>query len=311
MTERFPFPWAEVGHSTDETGLTGCTVMRFRDRVVASGEVRGGAPATREFALLEPTRLVESIDAVCLSGGSAFGLAAVDGVVRSLHADGAGFRTAHGNVPIVVGLSLYDLGVGESTAWPDATSGSAALDACGPDFEVGQVGAGTGATTGKWRGPLAVTPGGVGFAVASKGDVRVAALLAVNAVGEITDSGHNSSAAIVDGSFEWPEPTSPLGGEHHDRSHCHQRERRLRHHQGPLLDARRGGTRRVGTGPRPRPWPERRRRACGGRKTRGRYRSRFRTHPLRCGGRAGRAVAGRGRSLVNSRRVSRRIHIAR
>ena len=201
----------QVGHSTNADARTGCTVIRFTEGVVASGEVRGGAPATREFALLEPTRLVTSIDAVCLSGGSAFGLGAADGVARSLHASGVGFETTHGVVPIVVAMSLYDLGVGDSATFPDATSGADALEACRSEFAVGQVGAGTGATIGKWRGADAATPGGIGFAVAIKGDVQVAALIAVNAIGEVQRTGGPVSAAIVSGSFEWPETESPLG----------------------------------------------------------------------------------------------------
>ncbi len=200
-----------VGHWTDSTAQTGCTVVRFLGDVVASGEVRGGAPATREFALLEPTRLVETVHAVCLSGGSAFGLATADGVARSLRAQEIGYPTDHGKVPIVVGMSLYDLGVGNAMRWPGAPEGEEALDRISTEFDGGAVGAGTGATVSKWRGPDFMQPGGIGFATARKGDVVVAALVAVNAVGDIVGPDNSSIDGIVDGSFEWPEVKSPLG----------------------------------------------------------------------------------------------------
>ncbi len=101
-----------VGHWTDAEARTGCTVVRFPEGTVASAEVRGGAPASRELELLTPHRTVNRLDAVVLSGGSAFGLAAADGVMGVLEAEGVGFATAFGVVPIVVGLSLFDLGVG-------------------------------------------------------------------------------------------------------------------------------------------------------------------------------------------------------
>ncbi len=200
-----------VGHWTDSVAKTGCTVVRFLGDVVASGEVRGGAPATREFALLEPTRLVETVHAVCLSGGSAFGLAAADGVARSLRAQEIGFETKHGRVPIVVGMSLYDLGVGHAMRWPGAPEGEAALDAVAPDFAVGLVGAGVGTTVGKWRGAEAASPGGVGFAVARREEVVVSALVAVNAVGDIVARAGSPADEIIAGTFEWPEAESPLG----------------------------------------------------------------------------------------------------
>jgi L-aminopeptidase/D-esterase-like protein len=109
-----------VGHWTDPVGRTGCTVVLLPEGTVASGEVRGGAPGTREFALLAPERTVGRVDAVVLSGGSAFGLAACDGVVRWCEERGLGFPTAAGPVPIVVGAVLYDLLVGDASARPRA-----------------------------------------------------------------------------------------------------------------------------------------------------------------------------------------------
>lgn len=177
-----------VGHWTDTEALTGCTVVLLPEATVASGEVRGGAPATREWALLDPTRLVNQVDAVVLSGGSAFGLAAGHGVVAWLEEHARGFPTPAGRVPIVVGMSLFDLAVGDGTVRPDEEAGRAACDAAAPGpVALGRVGAGTGATVGKWAGWEATTPGGLGGAVRRHGDLVVAALVAVNALGAVDD----------------------------------------------------------------------------------------------------------------------------
>lgn len=176
----------EVGHWTDEAARTGCTVVMFPEGAVASGEVRGGAPATREWALLDPLRTVDRIDAVVLSGGSAFGLAAGDGAMRWMEERGRGFATPAGPVPIVVGMSLFDLMVGDGSVRPDANAGYAACDAATADGWVGgAVGAGTGATVGKWRGWEHASAGGVGVSTRSHGDLVVAALIAVNALGDV------------------------------------------------------------------------------------------------------------------------------
>lgn len=175
-----------VGHWTDPVARTGCTVVLFPEGTVASGEIRGGSPATREWALLDPVRTVTRLDAVVLSGGSAFGLAAGDGVMEHLAAAGIGFPTAAGVVPIVVGLSLYDLAVGDGTVRPDAAAGrAAAMAATAGPVEVGLVGAGTGATVDKWRGLEHRRPGGLVTATRRGADgLVVAVLVAVNAFGE-------------------------------------------------------------------------------------------------------------------------------
>lgn len=176
----------EVGHWTDKVAMTGCTVVVLPEGTVASGEIRGGAPATREMALLEPTRTVQHVDAVVLSGGSAFGLAAADGVMSGLEERGRGFETAGGIVPIVVAMSLYDLAVGDGSIRPGPTEGLAALDSAGTGrHEVGRVGAGTGATVDKWSG--VAKPGGLGTATIGAGELVVSALVAVNAFGAIDD----------------------------------------------------------------------------------------------------------------------------
>jgi L-aminopeptidase/D-esterase-like protein len=177
-------PGVRVGHWTDPEARTGCTVVLFPAGTVASGEVRGGAPGTREWALLAPERTVNRLDAVVLSGGSAFGLATCDGVSRWCEERGIGYPTAAGPVPIVVGAVLYDLMVGDGAVRPDATAGYAACVAAtsGP-VALGRVGAGTGATVSKWQGPDAVLPGGIGSAAERAGALVVAALVAANGVG--------------------------------------------------------------------------------------------------------------------------------
>ncbi len=175
-----------VGHWTDREAETGCTVIVFPAGTVASGEIRGGAPASREFALLDPTKTIDTVDAVVLSGGSAFGLAAADGVMDRLEEQGRGFDTRVGVVPIVVGLSLFDLAVGDPAVRPGPAEGRIACDAAAPGpYETGRVGAATGATVDKWSGEP--RPGGLGTATITSGPVVVSALIAVNAFGAIDD----------------------------------------------------------------------------------------------------------------------------
>jgi L-aminopeptidase/D-esterase-like protein len=201
-----------VGQWTDTVHRTGCTVVLFPDGTVASGEVRGGAPATREFALLDPIRLVERIDAVVLSGGSAFGLAAADGVVDFCAEHDRGFTTPGGKVPIVVAMSLYDLTQGHPLVRPGAREGLAAARAAKDDrCPTGLVGAGTGATVGKWRGKDHIRPGGLGVATVRRDDLVVAAVIAVNAAGDIDDG--SAADAIAAGTFEWPPAREPFADE--------------------------------------------------------------------------------------------------
>jgi L-aminopeptidase/D-esterase-like protein len=191
-----------VGHWTDATARTGCTVVLLPAGTVASGEVRGGAPATREFALLDPTRMVVRLDAVVLSGGSAFGLAAADGVMAHLAEAGVGFETVGGPVPIVVAMALYDLAVGDPEVRPTAEHGrAAAAAATGGAVDTGLVGAGTGATVAKWRGPDHRRPGGLVAATRRGRDgLVVAALVAVNAFGEPGADPGDVADGSVDGS---------------------------------------------------------------------------------------------------------------
>ncbi len=182
-------PGIRVGHWTDATARTGCTVILADDAgMVAGVDVRGSAPGTRETDLLRPTALVQRIHAICLSGGSAFGLGSADGVMRRLAERGVGFPAPHRPVPIVPAAILYDLGEGDSTAFPGADSGYAATRAAeeseGP-LE-GRVGAGTGATVAKLAGPG--QPAGIGSGARRAADGSlVGAIVANNALGDIFD----------------------------------------------------------------------------------------------------------------------------
>lgn len=185
-------PGVRLGHWTSEQGRTGCTVALLPSGTVASGEVRGGAPGTREWALLDPRRSVDRVDAVVLTGGSAFGLAACDGVVRWCEERGIGWPAVAGPVPIVVGMVIYDLAVGDPAVRPGPAEGYAACQAAGAGDEAvgrGRVGAGSGATVGKWRGREGARAAGLGSARASEGALVVAALVVVNALGDRPGAG--------------------------------------------------------------------------------------------------------------------------
>src|SRR4051794_3704259 len=180
-------PGVAAGHWTDERAQTGCTVILLPDGTVASGEVRGGAPATREFELLALERTVDRIDAIALCGGSAFGLAACDGVMRFCEEAGRGVPTPAGAVPIVVGAAIFDLPAGDASVRPGAAEGYRACAAAqgGEALAEGRVGAGTGATVGKWRGEP--RPAGLGTATERDGELVVSALAVVNAWGDVRD----------------------------------------------------------------------------------------------------------------------------
>ena len=184
-------PGVRVGHWTDLHARTGCTVVLLPEGTLASGEVRGGAPATREFALLEPSKLVHRIDAVLLTGGSAFGLDAAAGVMRFCEEEGHGYPTAGGVVPIVVAMGVFDLGVGDGSVRPGLAEGDAACrDATDGHFRTGSIGAGTGCTVDKWRGPENRRPGGLGTHTIEDPDgLVVTAIAVVNAFGIVLQRG--------------------------------------------------------------------------------------------------------------------------
>ena len=181
-------PGVLVGHDTDLVGATGLTVVLCAAGAVGGVDVRGSAPGTRETDLLRPTSLVQEVHAVLLTGGSAFGLAAAEGVMRYLEERGIGFAAGAARVPIVPAAVLFDLGVGASSARPDAPAAYRACLCAGRRFAEGSVGAGTGATIGKALGPAGATKGGLGTASARlPNGIVVGAIVAVNALGDVHD----------------------------------------------------------------------------------------------------------------------------
>lgn len=182
-------PDITVGHATDLKAATGCTVVLCGQGAVGGVDVRGAAPGTRETDLLRPMNLVERVHAVLLAGGSAFGLAAADGVMRYLEERGVGFDAGVARVPIVPAAVVFDLAVGDPAIRPTPEMGYAAARVArsGP-VEEGSVGAGTGATVGKLLGPASAMKGGAGtWALTLPGNVVVGALVVVNAFGDVVD----------------------------------------------------------------------------------------------------------------------------
>jgi L-aminopeptidase/D-esterase-like protein len=193
-------PGIRVGHWNDEDARTGCTVVLLPEGgAVTSVDVRGAAPGTRESDLLAPGNRVDLADAVLLTGGSAFGLAAADGVVAWLEEQGRGWPTPAGRVPIVPAAVLYDLAVGRADVRPDAAAGRAAAEdtAAGRPCGTGAIGAGTGASVAKLFGPEHALDGGLGTASARlpSGHV-VGAVAAVNACGDVVEDDGGLVAGI-------------------------------------------------------------------------------------------------------------------
>jgi L-aminopeptidase/D-esterase-like protein len=183
-------PGVLVGHATDRDGLTGCTAVLFEEPYgLVSVDVRGSAPGTRETDRLGPTGTERRTHALLLTGGSAFGLAAAEGVVRFLEEKGAGLDVGFARIPLVSAAVLFDLAVGSPASRPDPAMGyEAARSAKSGDFAQGSVGAGTGATVGKVLGLERCMKGGLGSAsVGLDGGLVVAALATVNAFGDIRD----------------------------------------------------------------------------------------------------------------------------
>ena len=198
-----------VGHFTDSRRPTGCTVVLAEGGAVCGVDVRGAAPGTRETELLAPVNTVEKVHAVLLAGGSAFGLDAASGVMRWLDERGVGIPFGpiradgrQATVPIVPAAILFDLSIGDATIRPDAAAGYAACAAATRATPAeGNVGAGAGAMIGKLFGIERAMRGGLGTASVSVGDITVAALVAVNAMGDVVDpaNGRIVAGARADG----------------------------------------------------------------------------------------------------------------
>ena len=186
-----------VGHATDATARTGCTVILCPSGATAGVDVRGAAPGTRETEALRPGRLVQKAHAVLLTGGSAFGLDAASGVVQYLEEQNVGFPAGPVRVPIVPAAVIFDLGVGDAKARPDRQMGyQACLNATDTPVTMGAVGAGTGATVGKAPG-VTYSPGGVGSACKYlDSGLLVAAIVVVNSLGNVV---HPENGEILAG----------------------------------------------------------------------------------------------------------------
>ncbi len=188
-----------VGHFTNNSGPTGCTVILTELGAVAGVDVRGAAPGTRETDLLDPKNLVQQVHAILLSGGSAFGLDAATGVMKFLEGRGIGYDVGVAKVPIVPAAILFDLAVGNAKVRPDATAGYQACNNASDQFvEEGNVGAGAGATVGKFFGMSRAMKGGLGTAsIKLDSGITVGAIVAVNAVGDIFEPSTNKLLAGV------------------------------------------------------------------------------------------------------------------
>lgn len=177
-----------VGHHSLTGRPSGCTVVICPDGTVGGVEVRGAAPGTRETDLLAPHNTVPHVHALLLSGGSAFGLDAASGVMKWLERQGRGIAVGPARVPIVPAAVIFDLGVGDPRIRPDSMSGwSACEQANQAPVTTGNVGAGAGATVGKLFGPQRAMKGGIGSAALTVSGVTVAALVVVNALGDVVD----------------------------------------------------------------------------------------------------------------------------
>lgn len=187
-----------IGNAQNATAGTGCTVVICEAGAVAGVDVRGGSPGTRETDALNPCNIRQSIHAVLLSGGSAFGLDAAGGVMSFLEEKGVGRDVEVAKVPIVCGAILFDLKCGDAKVRPDARMGyEACLGAYHNNFQEGNFGAGTGATIGKSKGREFAMKGGVGTACFQVGNLKVGAVIAVNCVGDVYDSSQNRLIAGV------------------------------------------------------------------------------------------------------------------
>ena len=181
-------PGILVGHYTNVQAGTGCTVVLGPEAGMRGAAfVRGRATGTRELNVLSPRHLVSNIHALLLTGGSAYGLGAADGVMRWLSERGRGFDVGVGVVPLVPAAVIFDLAFGE-VGWPTPDDAYAACDAAGHEFDEGSVGAGTGATVGKVLGAQGMMKSGVGSWAERRGEVIVGALAVVNAYGDVRDA---------------------------------------------------------------------------------------------------------------------------
>lgn len=186
-----------IGHAQNDEAKTGVSVIYFKNGAQAGCDISGGGPASRETPLTSSMTADNPLNAVVLSGGSAFGLAASDGVIRCLEERGIGFDTGFAKVPLVCQSCIFDLGYGKSDVRPDADMGYEAcvraLEGC--DDSMGNIGAGTGASVGKLLGMKQAMKSGLGVHAIQVGDLKIAAVVVVNAFGDIFDSSNAQKIA--------------------------------------------------------------------------------------------------------------------
>jgi L-aminopeptidase/D-esterase-like protein len=197
------FSLFKVGHFSDLDKGTGCTVILCPPHTKASAHARGVAPGTREFALLSPYRKIKEVHAILLTGGSAFGLDAAAGVMRFLQERGMGYQTPYGNIPIVPAAVIFDLPVIDAGVYPVPDNAYQACKSATTRFTAqGTVGAGTGATVGKWAGLAHLMKGGIGVSEITDGNLKIRSLSVVNPVGDVVDeSGKTIAGAVMNGKF--------------------------------------------------------------------------------------------------------------
>ena len=189
----------KIGHYSDHKHVTGCTVIICPENNVASCYISGSAPGSREVSLLAPERKIMSISAILLTGGSAFGLGAAEGVMNFLEKKQLGYQTPYGNIPIVPAAVIYDLNIGNKSVRPTAENAGYACKNAASSFEdQGSIGAGTGATVGKWSGIENAMKGGLGIAESRTDSTWIRCVSIVNAVGDIL----NQNGEIVAGSYD-------------------------------------------------------------------------------------------------------------
>lgn len=186
-----------IGHAQNDEAKTGVSVIYFKNGAQAGCDISGGGPASRETPLTSSMTADNPLNAVVLSGGSAFGLAASDGVMRCLEEHGIGYETGFAKVPLVCQSCIFDLGYGKSDVRPDADMGYEAcvraLEGC--DDSMGNIGAGTGASVGKLLGMKQAMKSGLGVHAIQVGDLKIAAVVVVNAFGDIFDSSNAQKIA--------------------------------------------------------------------------------------------------------------------
>jgi len=189
----------KIGHFTDLSKGTGCTVIVPPANNIASACVRGASPGTRELALLAPDKKVSRIDALVLTGGSAFGLGCAHGVMEALAKQNTGYETKYGVVPIVPAAVIFDKNIGDPKAYPTNENAEQALRQAKFSNDVmGSIGAGTGATIGKWLGMESAMKAGIGISNLKRDKISVSVLTVVNAVGDVIGYDGNIMAGAID-----------------------------------------------------------------------------------------------------------------